>query len=365
MNEDTVETIGPPAPRANPDLRGHAAAENELLEAFRSNHLAHAILITGPRGIGKATLAYRFARFMLAQSGEGETAGGLFGDGPPPSNLFTDPATRVFRRVAAGGHADLLTVERHVDDKGKIRSEIVVDDVRNIGPFLRLTPAEGGWRVVVIDCADDLNRNAANAVLKVLEEPPSRALLLMVSHNPGRLLPTIRSRCRRLVLTPLDEPSIASILAQYHPDLDSAEITQLSRLAEGSIGQALALAEEGGLECHRELENLFQSLPRLDGVALHALGDQLARVGAEGRFQTVMELLRWRLSRLVLVRAKGATAGADEDWAVRLAAAASLERWLEVWEKTNRLLARMESANLDRKQVVLNIFLALEDAVQP
>jgi DNA polymerase-3 subunit delta' len=336
-----------------------------LLEAFRSNHLAHAILITGPRGIGKATLAYRFARFMLTHGGEGRIAGGLFGDTTPPASLFTDPTSTVFRRVAAGGHADLLTVERQVDDKGKMRSEIVVDDIRNIGPFLSLTPAEGGWRVVVIDCADDLNRNAANAVLKVLEEPPRRALLLMVSHNPGRLLPTIRSRCRMLVLKPLGEPTIATILGQYHPDLDSAGVTQLSRLAEGSIGQALALAEEGGLEFHRELENLFQSLLRLDSAALHALGDQLARVGAEGRFQTAMDLLRWRLSRLVLVCAKGPTAGADDDWAVRLAAAASLERWLEVWEKTNRLLARMESANLDRKQVVLNIFLALEDAVQP
>ncbi len=149
----------------------------------------HAWLITGAPGVGKATLAYRFARRLLAGVQPGDT-------------LAVDPASPVFRRVAVGSHADLLTVEREWDDKkSRLRGEIVVDDARAISAFLRLTPAEGGWRVVVIDGAEHMNRNAANAVLKMLEEPPPRAVLLLTCAAPGRLLPTIRSRCRRLALT--------------------------------------------------------------------------------------------------------------------------------------------------------------------
>src|SRR5271165_3045369 len=174
-----------PEPRANPLLLGHEAAEATLAAALHSGRLHHAWLLTGPAGIGKATLAFRFARRLLAGHG---------GEG-----LQLDSTHPVFRRVAVGAHADLLTVERAFDPKRKRqRTEIVVDDVRRIGGFLHLTPAEGGWRVVVVDGADELNRNAANALLKVLEEPPPRALLLLTAAAPGRLPATIRSRTRRL-----------------------------------------------------------------------------------------------------------------------------------------------------------------------
>jgi DNA polymerase-3 subunit delta' len=201
--------VNPPAvptPRQNPELFGHAAAERRLLDAWASGRLPHAWLICGPRGIGKATLAYRFARFLLK-------AGDATGGSGRPASLASDPQDPVFRRVAAGGHADLLTVERGWDKKReRRRGEIIVDDVRDVGAFLRLTPAEGGWRVVVVDSADEMNPNAANAILKVLEEPPRRAALLLVSHAPGRLLPTIRSRCCRLVLKPLAEDAVARLV---------------------------------------------------------------------------------------------------------------------------------------------------------
>ncbi len=172
-----------PEPRATHVLLGQAEAEREFLHAFDTGRPAHAWLITGRQGIGKATLAFRLARTILS------------GDAPDAH----DPEAALFRRVAAGGHADLLVVERAVDEKsGKRRAEITVDDVRGVREFLSKTPAEGGWRVVVIDSADQMNTNAANAVLKILEEPPSRAMLLLLAHNPGRLLPTIISRCRRL-----------------------------------------------------------------------------------------------------------------------------------------------------------------------
>ncbi len=190
---------GAPPPRANPDLVGHESAEAALRRLFQSGRMPHAVLMTGPRGIGKATLAYRFARFVLAHGANGDDVGRLAED---EGTLAVPAASGVFRRVASGGHADLLSVERAYDPRRRrLRSEIVVDETREIAAFLRLTAGEGGWRVVIVDGADAMNRSAANALLKILEEPPRQALLLLVAHNPGRLLPTIRSRCRRFPMT--------------------------------------------------------------------------------------------------------------------------------------------------------------------
>lgn len=366
-------------PRENPDLRGHEEAEKILWDGFHGRRLAHAWLISGPRGIGKATLAYRFARYVLANGGPGsatepEPGPGLFGDETPadgagslPGSLYLAPENPVFRRVAAAGHTDFIGVERTLNDKGKLRSEIVVDDVRAVGRFFSMTAGEGGWRVAVIDSADEMNTSAANAVLKVLEEPPARALLLLVSHNPGRLLATIRSRCRKLALQPLPGETVATLIAEALPDLDAGDASSLAYLADGSPGRALALAAEGGLEIYRDMTGLLETLPRLDIPALHAFGARLGKAGADEAFRTASNLLRWWLARLIL-SASGAMAAdgltTDEKALMgRLGQAAGLDRWFEVWEKINRLLDKTEHANLDRKQVVLNVFLTLENAV--
>ncbi|OAN44017.1 DNA polymerase III subunit delta' [Paramagnetospirillum marisnigri] len=351
-----------PHPRVNHSLRGHGPAEQVLLEAWNSGRLAHAWLICGPKGIGKASLAYRFARFVLAGGGEG---GGLFGG--PPDSLDIGAEHPVYRRVASQGHADLETVERGWSDdkKTKLKTEIVVEDVRGIGAFMSLTPAEGGWRVVIIDSADEMNRNAANAVLKVLEEPPRNALMLLVSHSPGRLLPTIRSRCRRLMLQPLPEATVAELLAEQRPELAGADRDALARLGEGSIGKALALADEGGLDLYREVVLLLNGLPRLDVPALHAFGDRVARPENDASFRTVSGLLIWWLARLVRAggregRGMAEVVPGEAALMGRLLAAASLEHWLEVWEKISTLFARAEAVHLDRKQAVLGAFLAVE-----
>jgi len=360
MTETGVTAV--PEPRANPDLVGHAAAERTLLRAWTSGRLPHAWLIAGPRGIGKATLAFRFARFVLAGGG-----GGLFG---APDDLFVEPADPVARRVASGGHADLRTLQRTFNEKrDRLRSEIVVDDVRDVGAFLRLTPAEGGWRVVVVDNADELNRNAANALLKVLEEPPARALLLLVSHAPGRLLPTIRSRCQRLTLAALPEATVAGLLARYRPDLDAADAAALARLAEGSIGRAVELGAAGGLDLYREVAGLMLGLPRLDAAALHGLGDRFNRADGEAAFRTAAGLLgRW-LGRMVHAGAAGApppeVLPGEADCMRRLLAARGLDQWLELWDKIGRLFARTESVSLDRKQVWVTAFLEIEVLARP
>lgn len=345
-------------PSANPDLVGHTGAERAFLDAWESGRLAHAWLIGGPRGIGKATLAYRIARFVLSGGGQG----GLFGG---PTSLALPDAHPVFRRVAANGHADLKIVQRGwADDKQtRLRGEIVVEDVRGVGGFLALTPAEGGWRVVVIDAADEMNRSSANAVLKVLEEPPRQALMLLVSHSPGRLLPTIRSRCRRLPLQPLTEPQVAELLRRYRDDLTDADVAALSRLAEGSIGKALALAEQGGLGLYREMIGLLQGVPKLDVGAVHAFADKVAKGGDADAFRTVSELLSWWLARLVRTGSIGGGAEivpGEAPVMARLLAAGSLDQWVEVWEKITHLFARTDAVNLDRKQVVLNAFMMVE-----
>ena len=324
-------------PRATHVLLGQAEAEREFLHAFDTGRPAHAWLITGRQGIGKATLAFRLARTILS------------GDAPDAH----DPEAALFRRVAAGGHADLLVVERAVDEKsGKRRAEITVDDVRGVREFLSKTPAEGGWRVVVIDSADQMNTNAANAVLKILEEPPSRAMLLLLAHNPGRLLPTIISRCRRLPGKPLGEEDLVRLLARLRPEMSLEDQQILVQIADGSIGRALGYSEGGGLGLYRDAVALLENLPGLDVAGVHKLADGVARDKTGEAFQTVGDLMRWWVHRTIDGEVRGSVS----------ASAGGLDRWFEVWEKNNRLFERADSVNLDHKQVILNAFAAIDAA---
>lgn len=349
--------------RAATGLVGHRAAEDVLLASWRSGRLAHAWLMHGPRGVGKATLAYRFARYVLAQ---GSLPREAFSEG---EGMEIDPESRLFRRVAAGAHADLLTVEPGYDEKtGARRGEILVDDVRTVNAFLALTPGEGSWRAVIVDSADDLNRNAANALLKVLEEPPRRVVFLLLSARPSRLLPTIVSRCRRLALKPLAREEVVAFLRRRMPELRDDEAAAIAEISGGCPGRALELAENGGLELFREMLDLLDSLPKVEVVALHDLGDRVAPRGAEPAFRTLGELLPWWLARLIRYGAKGAVppeiAPGEGALSRRLLARAELDQWVGVWEKLTRLFAEAERYNLDRKQVVLNAFGALEHAAR-
>ena len=336
MTDEIVARIE--APRRAETLIGHEAGAAALLRAWQGGRLAHGWLITGPPGIGKATLAWRFARFVLAGGGGG--------------NLAIAPSHPVFRQLAAGAHPDCRLVRRGyagTKSSPRLREEIAVEDVRALGPFLRLKAAAGGWRVVVVDAADQMNRNAQNALLKLLEEPPARTVLLLVCNAPSRLLPTVRSRCRQLVLQPLTVDQVGAVMATAAPTLAADEVARLTALADGSPGRALQLAAVGGLALYDEVLALVDRLPVLDVGRLHGTADRLARPANAEQYGTFTELLRdWLAGRI------RAAAGAPH----------GLDRWLEVWEKTARLLAAADGLRLDRKQVILNTFFNLAEAAR-
>lgn len=324
-----------PEPRANPMLLGHEDAEATMLDAIRTGRVHHAWLITGPEGVGKATLAYRFARRLLA----GRQA---------RDSLALDPADPVFRRVAAASHADLLTVERGYDEKRKrMRTQIAVDDVRGINGFMSLTPAEGGWRVAIVDGAEDLNQNSANALLKVLEEPPPRAVLLLVCAAAGRLLPTIRSRCRRLRLSPVGDQAMAQLLGQYLPALGPDDRGRLATLSEGSPGRALMLVEDEGLAIAAIVDKLLAEAPNVPASRGYEVADALGR--GETGFATFMDLMRAGVSAAVRETVRGR---ADPEQR-RLVALRPLDAWVELWHGLTQLQDETERFALDKRQAIV------------
>jgi DNA polymerase-3 subunit delta' len=323
-----------PHPRETTSFYGHAEAEQALLEAYRAGRMPHAWLIGGPRGIGKATLAYRLARFVFAN--------------PDPRAAQVDSATSLalppdhsaVRRVAAQGHSDLLVLERTEDDKGKMPTVIPVDLVRKTIGFFGSTAGEGGWRVCIVDSADELNAPGANALLKILEEPPAKSLLLVVTHAPGRLLPTIRSRCRRLALRPLAADDVARATAEaLGRGADDAEIKAAAAASDGSVAHALDLLSGAALQVRERVNALLGELPAVDPRKLHALGDALGR--DEGAFTAFVDAVRdWLTARVTAAKAEPAR----------------LDAFAQVWEKLNSAARDVEIYHLERKPMVFNVF---------
>ncbi len=334
-----------PLPRETSALFGHREAEAALLNSYRGGKIPHAWLIGGPQGIGKATLAYRMAKFVLAHpsidSREVKNA----------ETLAVDADNLVARQVAAGSHGGLLTLERTANDKGVMRTVITVDESRETIGFFGSTAAVDGWRVCVVDTVEDLNPNAANALLKVLEEPPARALFLLVSHAPARVLATIQSRCRKLHLRPLssNDVTLAAANALDLSPSDSA-LREAAELAEGSVFRALTLIEGDTLGLHQQTLKLLDALPKVDPRALHSLGDALGlndRVSLRAFIETVD---RWLTAHL---RAQDAEANLPR-----------LARLAETWEKINSAAREVESFNLERKPLVFSVFGMLAEATR-
>ncbi|MGC8203859.1 DNA polymerase III subunit delta' [Aliiroseovarius sp. PTFE2010] len=352
---------GAPHPRDTARLIGQGAAEAAFLDAYNSGRLHHAWLITGPRGVGKATLAWRIARFLLA-----EPAGdGLFGAPPPPGTLDVSPDDPVAHRIAALSEPGLHLIRRPWDQKtGKHAAQITVDTVRGLNNFFHMSAADGGRRVVIVDAADDMNTSAANALLKLLEEPPANATLLLIAHQPSRLLPTIRSRCRELRCATLGAQDLAEALAQTGVEVPDAG--SLSALAAGSVGEALRLTTMGGTDIYHEITALFATLPRLDRQKALRLAESCAGKQNADRFDLMLRLFDLFLARLartgagappVVEAAPGETA-----LLTRLAPGPDAGRaWAEMQQSLSARAQHGRAVNLDPAALILDMILKVNE----
>ena len=287
---DRIE--GAPHPRETPVLYGQSQAEAGFLEAFNSGRLHSGWLITGPRGVGKATLAWKIAAFLVSQP----VGGGLFGDPPPATALAIPDESPDARLIHSGAHPRLFVVRRPYDDKTKkLKSEITVDAVRGLKTFFQMSSADGGRRVVIVDSADEMNRNAANAILKELEEPPANTTILLIAHQPSRLLPTIRSRCRELRCSTLPPEDLRNALIQAGHSADASEA--LTVLAAGSAGDAIRLLNHDGLPLYAELVKLLEGLPHANRNAALALANASVGVKNVTRYGMLLDLFDLFLSR--------------------------------------------------------------------
>ena len=324
-------------PREVFELQGQEAAEASFEDARGRGRLHHAWLLTGPEGVGKATFAYRAARRLLGAPHD--PAHGLLG---------SDPNHPVSRQVAARSHPDILVLEREGPD-GKPRRVIPVDDARRLAEFFSKSPASAPHRVAIVDAADDLNVNAANAILKTLEEPPPRGVLLMVSHSPGRLLPTIRSRCRRLAFHP---PGIeaAAAFVRERAGANPEEALRLAHMAEGAPGRALALAASGALAMDDAARDILDTLPGVDESRTLALTDKFRGGAGPEQFALLFERLADRVHTLAADRAGQGIGG--------------LDAWAGAWETLQRLPREVEGLNLDRTDALFTALAELRQAAR-
>ena len=327
---------GAPHPRERTTLVGHAEAEAEILTAWRMGRLPHALLIGGPEGIGKATLAYRVARFVLANPKPGAKSLDIPADHP------------VTRQIAVLSHPDLLVLRRvAAEEDKKLPAEISADEARRPVKFFGTTAAYGGYRVCIVDSLDELNKHGANSLLKILEEPPAHSLFLLISHSPGRLLATIRSRCQKFFLRPLSVEQVARAVNEITAEMDGLphdKIFDAANASGGSVRHALALLFDDGLEVRSLTQKLLARLPDTDGEGMHKLGESLR--GNDGFFVFTETIEDWL----------AAEATKTSEPLARLA------RLAETWENVHRAGIETDAYGLDRKPFVFQVFAMLAKA---
>jgi DNA polymerase-3 subunit delta' len=372
MNPEDLEygdsIPGAPHPRETRQIFGQQQSETDFLSVLNSGRLHHGWLLTGPRGVGKSTLAWRIAQKLIADPPN--SAAGLFGAPPPATTLAIDPDHPVSHRIQAMSEPALALVRRsHNEKTHKLRNEIVIDDIRALTKFFGLSATDGGHRVVIVDAADEMNSNAANGLLKMLEEPPDNCTLLLIAHQPSRLLPTIRSRCRTLRLSPLGPQDMAAALSQTGAELPE-NTDALTSLSSGSVGSALRLLNLDGLGLYAQIITLLGALPRLDRQRALALGDIAAARKQGDRFELLLTLFDIAVSRLALTGATGAppaleAAPNEAEILMRLSPNPQAARaWADCGAQITARTRHGMAVNLDPASLVLDTVLKMQEAAR-
>lgn len=367
---DPTQVEGAPHPRDTVRLIGQARAEADFLDAFTSGRMHHAWMLAGPQGVGKATLAWRIARFLLTRPRE-DAGESLFGAPPPPTSLDTDPEHPVCRRMRAGSEASVFLLKRGLNDRqNAITQDIRVGEVRKLSNFLHLSAAEGGRRVVIVDAADEMNVQAANALLKLLEEPPANVTFLLVTHQPARLLPTIRSRCRELRLGTLAPDDMAEALFAAEGAPPEADPAALAALSGGSVGEAIRLVNLGGLDSYARLVALFSTLPRLDRLAAIALAESATGKGNEARLDLQLHLIELFLARLARAGVAGpppaeAAPGESQLFARLAPDEFAAMKWAGLHQTLGARARHARAVNLDPAALVMDMVLEITAAASP
>ncbi len=351
---------------------GHEMQEALFIDLFKKNSVPHAMIFSGLKGIGKTTMAFRLARFLLkhGKAGYDDNQDGLFGeeaDALPQeiNSLDVDPSDQVFRLIASGGHPDFLNICRRFDkSKGKKDAGLKVDAIRGVAPFLRKTASEGGWRVVIVEDADTMNRNAQNAILKILEEPPANVLIMLIAHRPGLLIPTIHSRSRNIQFTPLSAMVMEALLARKEgiSDLSPSDIETLSDLSEGSVGQAIRFVEQDGMGILQKI--LEHILYATEGKhhKIHEFSASISKPTQDAQYRIFTYVFLWVLRKVLFLKARGHSevpAYIRNNATDNLLNSFSLEKLIALNDDVKRIFERVDFSNLDRRDAVRSAFLMI------
>lgn len=333
----------------NPFLIGHREISNHLLSLIEKERLPHGLLFQGPKGIGKATLAYHLARYLLSSHR------------PSFPIPVEDP---VFASVSQARHPDLLILGEKSPLKTTDKREITIDEIRRVSQFIHLSPQEGGWRIVLIDAIDDLNRKAMNALLKALEEPPAKTAMILISHYSGGLLPTLRSRCQRITFHPLEKEDARKILEKNLPNLNEREAAFYLAFSQGSPGRAQTLSLLGGFSFYEQSLDLLKELAHGRFINafpfLERLADESSGLSAVEVQKAFIDFLGWWIGRMI----EGAATRkdvlpllpAEKTVMETLLSKHSLQVWLKIWSSINSLWRETELLHLNRKSAFFTIF---------
>lgn len=363
-NDNALNTSVILPPNTSTLYIGSNDLEQHLLSLYNDKRLPHGIIFSGPKGVGKATFAYRFARFLLKESEKGDTAGGLFGgdEDLPAETMNISNEDPVFIQVESGAHLDFKIIEPEFKPNSTQRRDVIdVGQLRKLSDFMKLKSSQdGGWRVALIDDADLMNRNAQNALLKLLEEPPERTVLILITHRLGAMLPTIRSRCQTFKFDDVDESEINEIIHKIRPGISPAELDLILSMSSGSLGRAINYITDEAFEVLTTLQNELSSWPSLNWPMLHQIADQFSASKDNVTRHIFKEYMLWLFAECI--KTKVNRSFVDEAWLKAMTQGHSLQELIALQDRLKGHFAEVETGNLDHTHYYLGAFFLLPNS---